>query len=141
MNQKPTLQRIKELIDSGDMLLKLFNMEVTEYNEGIASVRMEVTDSHLNAANICHGGVIFSLADVAFALASNSYGNVALALDMSISYLKAIRSGEMLTARCSECKRSRRTGTYLIEVKNSSGNLVALLKATAFIKETRHFND
>jgi acyl-CoA thioesterase len=141
MNQETTLQRIKELIDNGDMLLKLFNMEVIEYDEGIASVRMKVIDSHLNAAKICHGGVVFSLADVAFALASNSYGNVALALDMSISYLKAVRSGTMLTARCSECKRSRRTGTYLIEVKDASGDLVALLKATAFIKETRHFND
>jgi acyl-CoA thioesterase len=141
MKQNLTLQRIRELIEKSDRLLRLFNMEITEYNQGIASVRMQVKESHLNAADICHGGVIFSLADVAFALASNSYGNVALALDMSISYLKAVHAGETLTARCSEQNRSRRTGAYLIEVKDSAENLVALLKATVFIKEARHFEN
>jgi acyl-CoA thioesterase len=95
---------------------------------------MRVGDGHLMAAGYCHGGVIFSLADVAFALACNSHGTLSLALDMSISFLRAVKSGELLTARCTERHLGNRTGCYEIEVVNDRGELVSFLKATAFRK-------
>ena len=126
------IESIRAFIQEKDSLIALFKMEILEFSAGSASVRMTVRKEHTNAASVCHGGALFSLADVAFALASNSHGNLALALDVSISFLRAVPIGETITARCTEKYRGRSTGTYIIEVEDSSGRLVALLKATAF---------
>ncbi|MGQ9615114.1 MAG: PaaI family thioesterase [Spirochaetota bacterium] len=126
------IESIKAFIQERDSLISLFNMEILDFSAGSASVRMTVRKEHTNAASVCHGGALFSLADVAFALASNSHGTLALALDVSISFLRAVPVGETITARCTERYRGRSTGTYIIEVEDSSGKLVALLKATAF---------
>ena len=141
MKKDSIAPRIMELIGSGDRLIGLFGMEIIECREGSSSVGMRVKDAHLNAAGICHGGTIFSLADVAFALASNSHGRIALALDMSISYTKPAAVGAYLTARCREKQRGKKIAHYIIEVKDSEGVLVALLKATSFIKDTSHFEE
>jgi acyl-CoA thioesterase len=141
MNPDNTPLRIKELIGKRDRLVDLFGMEILECTEGASSVGMFVKDSHLNAADICHGGTIFALSDVSFALASNSHGLIALALDVSISYMKPVRAGAYLTARCREMQRGKKIANYLIEVVDSEGDLVALLKATSFIKETAHFEE
>ncbi len=126
------IDEIRAFIQRGDALISLFNMEIVDFSAGSATVRMTVKREHANAADVCHGGALFSLADVAFALASNSHGTLALAIDMSISFLRAVPVGETITACCVEKHRGRSTATYLIEVKDSSGKLAALLKATAF---------
>ena len=128
-------QKVKEAIEKGDRLVSLFNMKIGPLEEGKSVVSMRIGKQHLNAAGVCHGGVIFSLSDVAFALASNSYGTIALALEMSVSYTRAVMAGQTLTARCNEQYRGRRTATYLIEVTNEKGELVALLKGTVFRKD------
>jgi acyl-CoA thioesterase len=123
------------LIEEKDRLISLFGMDVVEVETGRAAVRMTVGENHVNAARVCHGGTIFSLADVAFALASNSHGNLALAIDMSISFLRAVNTAERITAVCTERHRGRRLGSYHIEVTDESGQPVALLKATAFVTD------
>jgi acyl-CoA thioesterase len=130
------LEKIRNIINQKDMLISLFKMEISDFAPGRAEVRMKVEAHHVNAAGVCHGGVMFSLADVSFALACNSHGTLALALDMSITYVKPVPPGEIITARCTERHRGRSTATYIIEVVNSDNNLVALLKATAFRKNT-----
>ncbi len=135
MNNQNQIEKIKKLIEKKDELLSLFNMKIIEFSEGSAKVRMKVMNNCLNAAAVCHGGALFSLSDVAFALASNSHGNLALALDMSISFIKAVPNGETITAHCMERQRGRRTGRYIIEVTDTKANLVALVKATAFIED------
>jgi len=129
-------EKVKQLIEDKDRLLSQFQMHVLELQEGYSVVHMKVTEEHLNAAGSCHGGVIFSLADVAFALACNSHGTLAVALDMSISFLRSVHAGNEITARCSERYRGKSTGSYTIEVTDVSQNLIALLKATAFRKDT-----
>jgi acyl-CoA thioesterase len=129
-------EEVKQLIEHRDRLISQFQMHILELKAGYAVVRMKVTEEHLNAAGSCHGGVIFSLADVSFALACNSHGTLALALDMSISFLRSVLPGSEITACCSERYRGKRTGSYTIEVTDNSHNLVALLKATAFRKDT-----
>lgn len=141
MNPDNTPLRIRELIGNRDRLIGLFDMEILDCSQGVSSVGMVVKDSHLNAADICHGGTIFALSDVAFALASNSHGRIALALDMSISYTKPVRAGTYLTARCREMQRGKVIANYVIEVEDSEGDLVALLKATSFIKDRTHFEE
>ncbi len=128
-----TLNMVKEKILKGDMLLNLYNMKIEDFKEGYAEVSMKVTDKHTNAAGVCHGGVIFSLADVAFAMASNSHGTLALAIDMSISFIGAVKPGTTIKAVCKEKHRGKTTGIYTIEIFNDSGKLVSLVKATAFI--------
>ena len=127
-----TLDKVKEKIKKYDMLLKLFNMKVDKISLGHSEVSMEIKDNHTNAAGVCHGGVIFSLADVAFALASNSYGTIALAMDVSISFIKTVKPGTKIHAVCDEKHRGKSTAQYIIEVKNDKDKLVSFIKATAF---------
>jgi len=126
------LESIKEEIEKHDMLLKIFNMKIEKLTPGHSEVSMVVNKNHTNAAGVCHGGVIFSLADVAFALASNSHGNLALALDVSISFIKSIKPGTEIYAVCNEKHRGKSTAQYIIEIKDDKENLVSILKATAF---------
>ena len=128
-------KRVWTIIERNDRLIHLFGMEVLEVEPGRAVVQMDVGQDHVNAANVCHGATMFALADVAFALACNSHGTLALAVDMSISFLKAVPPGECITATCTEKHRGKRLGSYHIEVTNTGGQPVALLKATAFVTD------
>ncbi len=128
-------KKVRAIIGENDRLIALFGMKIQEVGPGSAVVRMSVEKGHVNSANVCHGGAIFSLADVAFALACNSHGSLALAIDMSISFLRPVPVGELITASCTEKHRGRSLGSYHIEVTNRSGQIVALLKATAFVTD------
>ena len=134
-------ERVKQFIGEKDRLVSMYRMNILELKPGCSSVAMTVKDEHLNAAGCCHGGVIFSLADVAFALACNSHGTLAVALEMSISFLRAVPPGETITACCTERHRGRSTASYTIEVTDGTHNLVALLKTTAFRKGTPLFHN
>ena len=128
-------EKVRAIIAKHDKLIALFDMKIGEVGPGRAVVYMSVGEQHINSAKVCHGGTIFSLADVAFALACNSHGALALAVDMSISFLRPVSVGERITATCVEKHRGRKLGGYYIEVSNSSEQVVALLKATAFVTD------
>ncbi len=132
LSNKEILKKVKRKIENGDKLLKMYNIKIDEYDSGYARVSMTVNESHTNAAGVCHGGVIFSLADVAFALASNSHGTLALAIEISISFIGAVKPGTRIIATCKEKHKGRTTGVYSIEITDESGKLISLLKATAF---------
>ncbi len=126
------VDEVKEYMYKNDRLFELLGVRILEMKEGYAKVEMVVKDEHLNAANVCHGGVIFSLADLAFALASNSHGKLALAIEVSITYMKAAVEGDKLIAEAKEVNLGNKTATYLMEVKNSSNELIALAKGTVY---------
>lgn len=107
-------------------------MEIQEAILGKATIAMTIGSDHLNAAGLCHGAAVFALADVAFALASNSHGTKALALEAAINYLRPTKQGERLTATAEEVYLGEKTGLYSIKVTDSRGKNVAFLKATAF---------
>jgi acyl-CoA thioesterase len=130
-------KRVRKIIEEKDRLIGLFGMHVDEVEPGRAVVSMMVTERHVNAANVCHGATMFALADVAFALACNSHGDLALAVDMSISFLRAVPPGRRITATCTERHRGKRLGSYHIEVTDPTGTPIALLKATAFVTDQR----
>ncbi len=100
---------------------------------GLARARLEVGPQHMNGVGIAQGGAIFTLADFAFAAAANSGDRVAVAVDVSISFLKAVRGG-VLTAEAREEAVSSRLSTCLVRVTDESGALVAIFKGTAFRK-------
>jgi acyl-CoA thioesterase len=120
---------------SQDHLAATLGMELVEVAPGQAEVRMPVDQRHRNGAGIVHGGAIFSLADVAFAAASNAHGTLALALDVSISFVKAATTG-VLTARAEELSLGPRTGVYGVRVTDQSGELIALFQGTVYRKKT-----
>ena len=116
-------------------LAKRFAMEAPEVRPGTATVTMTIDGECLNQFGTAHGGAIFSLIDEAFELSCNSYGTVALALNVNVSFVAPAFPGDRLTARSSEISRSRRTGTYDIRVTNQKGDLVAVCHALAYRKD------
>jgi acyl-CoA thioesterase len=108
-------------------------IELLEVREGFARARLAIQESHLNAAKVVQGGVVFTLADYAFAACSNSHGTLALAIGVHISFLRAVRGG-VLTAEAREESLSRALSTCQIRVTDEEGRLVALFNGTAFRK-------
>jgi acyl-CoA thioesterase len=95
-------------------------------NPGHSRVSLTVTDDMLNFHGMTHGGVIFALGDLAFAAASNSHGQTAVALNVSINYLKASTSGDRLVAEAREQHTSGPTALYDITIKDErTGELIA----------------
>lgn len=86
----------------------------------------------LNGAGLTHGSAVFALADIVFAAASNSHGSLALALNVSISFLKATSECSLLTAVAHEENLTRKTGLYRLEVREENGDLVALADGVAY---------
>jgi len=82
--------------------------------------------------DVTHGGAIFGLADVVFAAASNSHGPVALALNVSINFLKTTGVGDVLTATAREENLTRKTGLYRMEVSDQNGEAVALAEGMVY---------
>ncbi len=95
---------------------------------------MTIRDHHLNSAGTLHGGAIFSLADAVFSAASNSHGTLAVAVNVSISYFKAIKSGTV-TATAEEVSFNPKLATYLVHVRDEAGSLVALFQGTVYRKK------
>jgi acyl-CoA thioesterase len=110
-------------------------MRVVEVRPGFARAEMTVGPSHLNAVGILQGGALFTLADLAFAGASNSHGVVAVACQADITYFKAVETGR-LTAVAEEISRTRKLSTCLVRIVDEGDELVALFKGVAYIKGT-----
>lgn len=100
---------------------------------GEARLQVRLKPEHLNNWGSAHGGLLFSLADSAFALASNSHGPLAVALSAHIEFLRPSRVGELLVATAAEVNRTHRTGVYRIEVRRGD-DLIALFTGTVFRK-------
>lgn len=98
---------------------------------GLANATMTVRDDMLNGFGVCHGGVVFTLADTAFAFACNAYNNETLSVSADIEWLAAVRAGDRLTASAREDERRGRRGFYTVRVSNQEGALVALFRGHA----------
>ena len=90
--------------------------EVTGWGGGWAQAELLVGPEHTNLAGIAHGGVTFSLGDLVFAVSSNSWGRLAVALTVEVQYLAAVEVGARVVAESHERHRTKRTAAYLIEV-------------------------
>ena len=99
-------------------------------------IEMMVAPEHLNFLEVGHGGMVFSLADCAFSLASNSAGERAVAIDTHLVLTAASRSGDRLRATATEASRGRTLGTYRVEVTRDDGRIVALFTGTVHITQS-----
>jgi acyl-CoA thioesterase len=100
-------------------------MELVHVAPGAATLTMTVRPDMSNGQGNCHGGYIFLLADSAFAFACNSYNQVTVAQQASVSFLEPVRIGDRLTAEAREVNRRGRSGIYDIRVTNQDGLHVA----------------
>jgi acyl-CoA thioesterase len=108
--------------------LRWLGMRLEEVRAGYARLSMDVTESMMNGHDVCHGGMIFSLADTALGFACNSRGSDALVTGASIEFLAPARLGDVLTAECVEQARAGRSGFYDMRVTRQDGELIALLR-------------
>jgi acyl-CoA thioesterase len=105
-----------------------------EIEEGRAKAKMSITDSHLNGVNLVHGGAIFTLADLAFAAASNSHGTVAVAINASIWFVKAATQGTLF-AEAKEVSCNPKLATYAITITDDTGEIIALFEGMVYRKK------
>ncbi len=117
-----------------DAFAKYLGIELSEIRPGYARVCMDLEEQHLNGVGIAHGGVIFTLADLAFAAAANAHGVLALAVSASISFVKPGRGGRLF-AEARELSRGRKLAAYAVDVTNASGEIVAVFQGTVYRKE------
>ena len=108
-------------------------IELSEAGEGRAAVRMRVRREHLNFSGSCHGGALFSLADMALGLACNSYGTLAALIDAHLTLSVGVKEGECLSARATELNRTRKLAVYRIDVTRGDGTLVVSLTGTVYL--------
>ncbi len=126
---------IAKFMAKHDQVAVQYQMRIEEVRPGYAKVSMPVMKKMLNAVSLIQGGATFSLADFAFAVASNSYGQVAVATSANIYYPAPAKEGDTLYAEAREISRTRRTGLYQVEVRRGDGNLIALFTGTVFLRE------
>jgi acyl-CoA thioesterase len=120
--------RIAQAMFERDRASQSLGMRIIGVGPGWARLGMTVRGDMINGHGLCHGGIVFSLADSAFAFACNSYNDATVAAAASIDYLAAVREGDELTAEATELWRSRRSGLYEITVANQRGERIALFR-------------
>jgi len=115
-----------------DLFSQWMQLKVLDVQEGYSKVQMLVREEMVNGFGIVHGGLPFSLADSAFAFACNNRNNLSVALDVTITFTKAVHVGDLLTAEAKEVHNGRSTGVYLVTITNQKNEQVALFKGTCF---------
>jgi len=115
-----------------DRFAALMGVEMLLVEDGHSIARMPLTDDHLNFLGLVHGGAIFSLADIAFGAAANSWGTRSMAIHITIDYLAAPGDTPYLQAEVSKTGRAGRACHYGMEVTNAAGEVIAVLSGWAY---------
>lgn len=116
----------------GDRASRMLGIVVEAIGPGTAMLTMTVREDMLNGHDLCHGGLVTTLADSAFAFACNAYNEVTVAAGFDVNLLAPARRGDRLTARASELSKSGRTGVYDIAVTNQRGEPVAAFRGRSY---------
>ncbi len=124
---------LKEYFE-GDRFASNAGIVIDEISEGYGRVHVVVDERHLNGADFCQGGVIFTLADLAFACATNSHGLPTVTVSANITILKAIVAGTTLTAEAHELFNHKTLPYVEVRVTDQDGDLVAVLTASGYRK-------
>ena len=109
-------------------------VRLVEIGDGYARAQMTVTETHVNGANVCQGGAIFTLADLAFAAAVNSGGLMTVGTSNSITYLRSARIGDVLTAEARQ-EDHHKMPFCEIRVTNQDGLLVCVMTGSAYRRQ------
>lgn len=116
---------------ANDTASKALGIEIEIPEVGSAVATMRIREDMTNGFDICHGGLIFTLADTAFAFACNAYDDVTVAGSGTVEFLRPAFEGDELTAVALEEHRGKRSGVYAVEVVNQRSEFVALFRGRA----------
>lgn len=133
VDEKQMLETLCQKINCSPYAQKL-GITVTELEKGRSLVEMVFTPDLENTLGMAHGGAIFSLIDEAFGAATNSYGTVAVALNINVTYLRPPSPGDKLYAEAEVISMTRRTSTCRIQVTNQEGEIISVCQALAYRK-------
>lgn len=122
-----------------DTFGRWLNPEILKMDEGYCQLKLKVRGEFLNGVGTLHGGIIYGIADVAFAYASNSHNRLAVALDVSISYPNAGYIGDDLLIEAKEIFLGERTAMYQVTVVNQENKLLGLFNGTVFRLNKKYF--
>jgi len=114
---------------------RLLSMKVTKVGKGYSQVEMRFTPDMENIFGMAHGGAIYSLLDEAFQTAGNSHGTLAVALNMSVTYINSPEPGALLLAEARQVCLTRKTATYTITVIDEKDRVIATCQALAYRKD------
>lgn len=126
---------VKDFFGRKDRFAASSGIELVEVSRGRAVAQMEIKECHLNGANMAHGGAIFTLADFAFAVASNSAGIVSVSISSSINYVKAAAAGQTIRAEAIELNDSPKVAAYQVRITNEDSELLAIFEGLCFRKK------
>lgn len=121
-----------ENLNTNDRFAASIGAQLTEIREGYAQAELTVEERHLNGAGVCQGGVVYTLADLAFAGVSNSRGILTLGINNSITFLKSAQLGDHITAECTEVLDHHKLPYCDIKVTNQQGELIAMMTGLAY---------
>jgi acyl-CoA thioesterase len=141
VTEQQLAERVVAQMLSQDALSRWLGLEVVSVAPRRSTCRMTVRPEMVNGFGVAHGGIVFSLADSAFAFACNTHGRVTVSIENSITYPAPIHPGDVLTAVAEEEAASNRLGYYRVEVRNQGGQLVATFRGTAYKTSRPHFPD
>ncbi|MDM4765850.1 hydroxyphenylacetyl-CoA thioesterase PaaI [Pelomonas sp. SE-A7] len=132
MDAQQIAERVRDAMFANDRASKGLGMEIVAISPGAATLTMTVREDMLNGLDICHGGLITTLADSAFAFACNAYNEMTVASGFDVSIVAPGRLGDVLTAKAEEVQLSGRTGVYDIRVRNQRDELIALFRGRSY---------
>ena len=123
---------LQERLNNDDKFAKSIGAQLTEVREGYACAKVTIEDRHLNGAGVCQGGVIYTLADLAFAAVANSHGILSLGISNTITFIKSAQLGETIKAECTEQVNHHRLPYCDIKVTNEQGEILAIVTGLGY---------
>ncbi|EQB39571.1 hypothetical protein M947_06150 [Sulfurimonas hongkongensis] len=127
------MNKIREFFEKQDRFAKLLGFHIESIEEGSATVSTTIKEEHLNGADVVHGGFLFSLADFAFAIASNSKNNLSLGINANINFQKAKSCGKLF-AKAKELSDGKKIATYEVRISDEGDNTIATFTGTVYRK-------
>ena len=128
------MQKIKEFFSTEDKFARHAGIELVDVGPGWAKASMKIESFHFNGAKTVHGGAIFTLADFAFAVASNSHGTLAMGINTSVNFVKAALKGT-LYAEAREQSLNPKLASYSVMITDDAGDVVAIFQGMVYRKK------
>jgi acyl-CoA thioesterase len=128
------MEELKQFFSARDLFAKHVGVQLVDVAPGYAKTSMKIEPHHFNGAKTVHGGAIFTLADFAFAVASNSHGNLALSINTSVSFVKAATGGT-LYAEAREQSLNTKLASYSVHITDGDKETVAIFQGMVYRKK------
>ncbi len=121
-----------KLLLENDEFSQWLGIKLLKLSPGYCRISMKIRKEMLNGFNTAHGGITYSFADSALAIASNSHGRISVALDVNMKYPNAVYEGDELMAEATEKSLSNKVAMYKIIVSNHEKEIVGLFNGTVY---------